>query len=229
MHTETQGPTGPFIPTTARTVSKLKKAAKLRVRKDSIAHAEALELEAKAAGYHHWKHVTECEELSLPSVCLPTAGYTLANLPVLESKLLLSPVTYTVITGPSGIGKTVCAVAAGMQILAAGGTVLYLEGQQGHTQLIGTKPIAVTPGSNLKYPGMLLIIDELSQFQAAVQADTNQLLGCSLELFIETLLKGGVSILLVSQDSPESAQLAPLLAISTPRSVIRRLLKMGMH
>lgn len=52
------------LPTTAAKVKILKKQAKRLGLTDKRKHVELLDVVAQSAGYHHWHHVVECEQLT---------------------------------------------------------------------------------------------------------------------------------------------------------------------
>lgn len=91
------------IVTTSTTVSKLKKRAKLLVREKNIQHAAALDEIAQSEKYDHWKHVLQCEEV--------TMSETKANLGAVTGGLLVTrkmpAPCLTIYHGPSGSGKSI--------------------------------------------------------------------------------------------------------------------------
>lgn len=91
------------IHTTAATVSRLKKRAKLHAQRAGVKHADALDAVAREDKYLDWRHVLACAESSgVHNVCLrPTveAAY--------GSRYWRSPSgSITVVVGRSGTGKT---------------------------------------------------------------------------------------------------------------------------
>ena len=117
------------IHTTPDAVSKLKKAAKVLARGNTLLqHAEALDRVAKEAGYLHWKHVTPCAETTSAT---PATSSLLAKVTAAEctdqrfgktkdQELLL-------VVGPSGYGKTFRAIDYALNALRQGKPVHVLD------------------------------------------------------------------------------------------------------
>lgn len=117
------------IHTSPEAVSKLKKAAKLLARGDTLLqHAEALDRVAKEAGYLHWKHVTTCAETTsaAQATSSPLAKVTAAECTdprfgkPKDQELIL-------IVGPSGYGKTFRAIDYALNALRQGKPVHVLD------------------------------------------------------------------------------------------------------
>ena len=92
-----------YIHTTAAAVSRLKKQAKLLVRKTKVAHAAALDSVAQDAKYANWRHVLFCAERS-GSEAGPTR-ITMASMP--GTGFVASGPRITFIRGVSGSGKSI--------------------------------------------------------------------------------------------------------------------------
>jgi len=116
------------IHTSPEAVSKLKKAAKLLTRGDTLLqHAEALDRVAKKAGYLHWKHVTTCAEASAAQAnSSPLASVTAAQC---TDPRFGKPKDQelTLIVGPSGYGKTFRAIDYALNWLRQGKPVHVLD------------------------------------------------------------------------------------------------------
>jgi hypothetical protein len=117
------------INTSPEALSKLKKAAKLLARGDTlIQHAEALDRVAKEAGYLHWKHVTTCAETTsaAKSTSSPLAKVTAAECAdprfgkIQDQELIL-------VVGPSGSGKSLRAIDYALNALRQGKPVHVLD------------------------------------------------------------------------------------------------------
>jgi len=91
------------IATTSTTVSKLKKRAKLLVREKSIQHAAALDEIAQSEQYDHWKHVLQCEEMTMRESKVNLSAVTGE---ILVTRKMPAP-CLTIYHGPSGSGKSI--------------------------------------------------------------------------------------------------------------------------
>ncbi|MYM92384.1 hypothetical protein [Duganella vulcania] len=121
------------IATTPDDISKLKKAAKLRVRSTpNLNHAQALEDVAKEAGYQHWKHVTQC--VSPAVVESPLASLTCRALITEQSRLRRQEMI--VIVGRAGSGKTVRAYDYALNALREGLAVHVLDIGRSYQKLV---------------------------------------------------------------------------------------------
>lgn len=144
------------IPTTDVTVSKLRKAAKLKVRDESIKLAAALDLVAKAAGYDHWKHVLICAKaveqteetlLKQTGVCL---YYSTQN---------ASP-NITCVSGTTGSGKSIYLTDQILNALRQSRSVIAIE--------CGTDQLVKAFG-NVAANLSILTVDHFTENRAAQQ------------------------------------------------------------
>ena len=91
------------IHTTAATVSRLKKEAKLAVRRTQVSHSEALDSVAQAAKYADWRHVLLCAERSGDERV--SRSVTMANVP--DAKFIGNKPRITFVQGRPGSGKSI--------------------------------------------------------------------------------------------------------------------------
>ncbi len=151
------------IPTTDVTVSKLRKAAKLKVRDESIKLAAALDQVAKAAGYDHWKHV-----LTYAKVIEQTTGAFLAKTGIdLYYPTRKNTPSIHCVSGSPGSGKSIYLTDQILNALRQSQNVIVLE--------CGSEQFAKAFG-NANTSLSILTVDQFSQNKEMQQDEIFNLL-----------------------------------------------------
>lgn len=194
------------IHTSPEAVSKLKKAAKLLTRGDTLLqHAEALDRVAKKAGYLHWKHVTTCAEASAAQAnSSPLASVTAAQC---TDPRFGKPKDQelTLIVGPSGYGKTFRAIDYALNWLRQGKPV----------HVLGTS----VPVHEIA-PTALLVVDEVWQMPRVLGSPD------ALNQLVSAHLAAGGSAVLLQMDRILTNGPKPQLDIETGPAVRRSLIQL---
>lgn len=246
------------IHTPAQTVSKLKKAAKLLTRKDpGLQHARALDRVAEEAGYHHWKHVTDCAEQSEGR----TAGsqsWRLTGPQCADPRFSRGPAQELVfITGRSGSGKSTKAMDHALNWLREGRAVHVIDigcSYRHMCRLVGGTFITfAADGSKSveRYGDVHFVVFELAGMvqtphSAGDRIPFNEIAPNSL-LIVDELwqvrnvlgsigalnavlsghLEAGGSVTLVSQDHIDEAAAFSYIGDTTGRQIRRSLVSLG--
>lgn len=244
-----------FSAPTAEQVSKLRKAAKLLVRDNTCAtHAQALDQVAQAAGYHHWKHVTELGAPPNPMSRSSRSYYELSS----SNPKPTPQHTFTIVDGRSGTGKSFYATEVIVDRLRDGLPVSIYDWGRSFTKLVQTLGgIEV----NFGHDGEATIKDHgetglLQVFEFEETGAAKHLQGIFRELplagprrqdallvvdetyFIDRLFTdlpsllqahvgAGGSLLLLMQEAQDTPLFARYAAIQTPSGVARRSFHLG--
>lgn len=233
------------ISTTPEAVSKLKKAAKVIVRAGDIQHAQALDQVAKDAGYHHWKHVTACAETTSGT---PSLASLTSRRCVDDRFSSTKQQDFTVITGPTGSGKSLRGIDLILNALREGKPVHVLD--VGHSydklcRMVGGTYVTLATGQDtteIVHGKCLLVIFELEEMvrsgvklnalptSSHATAETllvvdelwqTAALVPDLPIHIRDHLCAGGSVALLSQDAITTDLVRHYLGIETPASVRR--------